>query len=154
MAFSLTQWGKWYFLIPLPALIMAIVEMVAPGPPVPWWSSLPATGIIALAILSFSSLTIRDDGDALQVRFGPIPIFSRRIPYRDILSVEPAATRFVDGWGVHYNPRKGIIMNVWGYRCVRIVTKRRVYWIGTDDPEEVSQWVEYKIAAEQDASSG
>lgn len=147
MSYARTQWGKWYLLIPFPAVLITLVDAIAPGPAVPWWVYLFATGVTAAVFLTFCSLTIRDEGDALAVRFGPLPLWGTRIRYSDIVSAEPARTRFADGWGLHYSLYKGTILNVWGYRCVRIQTKRRVYWIGTDDPEGLCDWIRQKIAA-------
>ncbi len=147
MAYTRTQWGKWYLLIPFPAVLLTLVDAIAPGPAVPWWIYRFATGVVAAVILTFCSLTIRDEGDHLAVRFGPLPLWGTKIPYGDIVSAEPARTRFADGWGLHYSLGKGTIMNVWGFECVRIQTKRRVYWIGTDDPAGLCDWIRQKIAA-------
>ncbi|GAB4132801.1 hypothetical protein [Thermopirellula anaerolimosa] len=146
MGYSRTQWGRWYLLIPFPAVLITVIEAIAPGPPLPWWVYTITTGIMAAAILSFCSLTIRDEGDVLRIRFGPIPLLRMRIRYADIVSAEPDRTSFLDGWGLHYNAFKGTIVNVWGYDCVRIQTKRRVYWIGTDDPEGLCGWIRQKAA--------
>lgn len=153
MAYSRTQWGKWYILIPLPAVLITLIEAVAPGPPLPWWVYLLTTGAMAAAVLTFCSLTIRDEGEFLRVRFGPIPLLGTKIRFDDIVSAEPARTSFLDGWGLHYNPAKGTIFNVWGYRCVRIRTHRRVYWVGTDDPEGLCAWIRRKAAASAEESA-
>lgn len=153
MAYSRTQWGKWYLLIPFPAVLITLIEAAVPGPPLPWWVYALSTGVMAAVVLSFCSLTILDGGEFLRARFGPIPLLGTKIRFDEILSAEPARTNFLDGWGIHYSPSKGTILNVWGYRCVRIRTHRRVYWIGTDDPEGLCAWIRGKTAASPEKSA-
>lgn len=90
----------------------------------------------------FSCLNVRDKGDRLSVRFGPIGLFGTSVPYGAIESVEAARTRLVDGFGMHGLPGVYIVLNIWGMQAVRIRLKRRCgLWrartvlIGTDEPE-------------------
>jgi hypothetical protein len=46
----------------------------------------------------FGSLTIRDEGDCLALRFGPLPLLRKRIRYADITGVEVGRTTILDGW--------------------------------------------------------
>ena len=50
----------------------------------------------------FRTLTVRDEGDLLAVRYGPLPMFSKTIRYSEIESIEPDRTKVVDGWGIHW----------------------------------------------------
>src|SRR5262245_32824577 len=62
----------------------------------------------------FAHLRVRDAGEHLDVRFGPLRLFGKRIAYRDMRSVEPARSDFLDGWGIHGLPGRGWIYNIWG----------------------------------------
>ena len=78
----------------------------------------PATSLVALLLvfagLAFHHLTVSDEGDALAVRFGPLPLFGTRIRYAEITAAEPSQTSIIDGWGVHYIPGRGWTYNLWG----------------------------------------
>lgn len=93
------------------------------------------TGVLfALLSFAFGHLTVRDEGDRLAVRFGPLPIFRKAIPYADITGAERDRSTFLSGWGIHYT-RKGWLWNVGGYDCVRIEMGAKSTLIGTDDPD-------------------
>ena len=82
---------------------------------------------------SFHHLIVADEGDRLAIRFGPFPLFRKRIWYDDIREVETGRTRFND-WGIHCSPWGGWIWNIWGHDCVVIRRKRNTIRVGTDDP--------------------
>ncbi len=90
-------------------------------------------GVILAVSLCFRDLTVRDEGDHLSVRFGPLPLFGTRIPYAEITDVQPGRSNLLDGWGVHWLPGKGWIFNIWGFDCVSITLKQRMVRVGTDD---------------------
>jgi len=96
--------------------------------------------------VSMGHLTVEDEGDRLSVRFGPFPLFRRRIPYDDILEVETGRTTFLDGWGIHWSPWSGWVWNVWGYDCVVLRLKRGRLKIGTDDAEGLAGFVRTRVA--------
>ena len=57
-----------------------------PGLPV----VLSLTGLLFIVLAGmFGTLTIRDEEDGLVLRYGPVPMFWKRILYADITSVEP-----------------------------------------------------------------
>ena len=89
----------------------------------------------ALIAACFATLTVRDCGDHLDVRFGPLPWWGTRVRYDAILRVEPARSRLIDGFGIHWLPGRGWTFNLWGFDCVEITTDRRRLRIGTDDPD-------------------
>jgi len=60
--------------------------------------------LFVLVSLLFARLTIRDEGDHLALRFGPLPVFRRRIRYADITAVEPGRSALIDGWMIHRIP--------------------------------------------------
>ena len=94
---------------------------------------------------SCGHLTIEDEGDRLSVRFGPFPLFRRRIPYDDILEVETGRTTFLEGWGIHWSPWGGWVWNIWGYDCVLLRLKRGKLKIGTDDAAGLAEFVSSRI---------
>ena len=42
-------------------------------------------GSLAFVAISFQYMVVRDEGDRLSVRFGPLPVFGMRVSYADIL---------------------------------------------------------------------
>jgi hypothetical protein len=96
---------------------------------------------------SCGRLTVEDEGDRLVVRFGPLPLFRRRIPYEDIVEVETGRTTFLEGWGVHWSPWGGWVWNIWGYDCIVLRLKRGKLKIGTDDAERLAGFVKSRISS-------
>lgn len=45
--------------------------------------------------------TIKDEGDHLSLRYGPLPVFRKTIHYADISRVEAGRTLVTDVWGIH-----------------------------------------------------
>lgn len=145
MGYEQTQTGPWKYLGYL------VAAGIAPGL---WTASdealavLAIGGVMLLVVVvceGFSRMTIRDEGDRLGVYFGPPPVWWTRIPYREILSAEPARTTFLDGWGVHWMPGRGTTYNVWGFDCVKITTARRTIRLGTDDAETLAAFLTAQI---------
>lgn len=103
-------------------------------------------GIVFLLALSFGQLTVRDDDNHLLIRFGPLPVFRRRIAYADMQNVERARTTILDGWGVHLSPSGGWTWNLWGFDCVDVHFKTgRKLRIGTDDPKRLEAFLKDQI---------
>ncbi|MCA8981642.1 MAG: hypothetical protein KDC14_16550, partial [Planctomycetes bacterium] len=94
----------------------------------------------------FRSLTVRDEGDRLALRYGPLPVFSKRIPFDSIRAVEATRSDLLDGWGVHWIPGRGWIWNLWGLDCVRLDLGTRVLRIGTDDPQGLESFLRERLA--------
>ena len=102
---------------------------------------------ILLAISGmFKTLTVRDEGYHLAVRYGPLPLFFKNIPYSEIKSVEPDQTKFIDGWGIHWVPGRGTTYNLWGFDCVKLQVGNRVIRIGSDDVENLVEFLRERIA--------
>jgi hypothetical protein len=103
--------------------------------------------LIALLAPAFHHLTVEDEGDRLAVRFGPLPLFRRTVPYADIEKVEVGRTLILDGWGIHYSLRGGWVWNLWGRDCVVLYLKNGgVLRIGTDDAANLARSLEGKVA--------
>jgi hypothetical protein len=105
-----------------------------------------ATAVIGTA---FHHLTVEDVGEALTVRFGPLPMFRMEISYADIESVAVGRTLFVDGWGIHYSVRGGQVWNLWGRDCVVVHRRNSVLRIGTDDAANLARFLDGKLAGRQ-----
>ncbi len=104
-----------------------------------------ATAVVSV-LLSFVSgtLTVRDDGDRLAVRFGPLLLFKKTIPYADMTGVERDRSTLLAGWGIH-RTRKGCLWNIGGFDCVRIAMGERSTLIGTDDPDGLVAFLHSKL---------
>jgi hypothetical protein len=95
---------------------------------------------------SCGHLTVADEGNQLAIRFGPFPLFRKRIWYDDIIDAEKGRTTFLDGWGIHWSPWGGWVWNIWGYECVVLRLKRGKLKIGTDDPDGLVRFLEGRIS--------
>jgi hypothetical protein len=59
---------------------------------------------------------------------------------------EAGRSRLIDGWGIHWLPRRGWTYNLWGRGCVAIRTDRGPVRIGTDDPTGLERFLRAKLA--------
>jgi hypothetical protein len=130
--------------------ILAVALFVRDAPGVPYILG-AAAAIMVLAGLMFGHLTVRDEGDHLAVRFGPLPVFRTQIAYAKMTSAEPDRTSIIDGWGIHYVPWRGATYNLWGFGCVKITLGSRVIRVGTDDVEGLTDFLQRKVS-EPDAA--
>lgn len=94
----------------------------------------PVAAVLVFLAYAFGSLTVRDEGERLAVRFGPIPLFRTFIPYERITGVAKDRSTFLSGWGIHLT-RKGWLWNIGGFDCVRIEMGAKTMLIGTDEPD-------------------
>jgi hypothetical protein len=110
--------------------------------------SLAGFGALMLFLaMCFATLTVRDDGNSLLVRYGPIPLFHKRIEYDSINAAEPTRSALIDGWGIHYIPGRGWTFNLWGWSCVKLNVNGRTMRIGSDDAENLARFIQTKMAA-------
>ena len=145
MDYEHTQKAPWFWvLLALGALSLTLTWSV-PRQTLPALI-LAGVGIAFLGMgLCFGSLTVRDEGQWLAVRFGPLPVFRTRIAYSTITGVEAARSGGLDGWGIHWILGRGIIYNLWGFECVRIQMGKRSVRVGTDDVEGLVSFLRTKI---------
>lgn len=96
---------------------------------------LQAGAIASLYLVgAFVYFDVWDRGGSLLARFGPLPMFFKRIEYEKLQSAEPGRSSLIDGWGVHWVPTRGWTFNLWGFDCVElVVVGGRRLRIGTDD---------------------
>ena len=140
-----TQRGPWgIFLFALSALFFTVGWWLFGDVPFALFL-LPMVGLLTLA-LCVHHLTVADEGVRLKIRFGPIPLFQKRIPYENVLQIEIGRTTILDGWGIHMSLRGGWVWNVWGRDCV-VVHHRGITRIGTDDAQHLAAFLTTKIPA-------
>jgi hypothetical protein len=100
--------------------------------------------MMALAGLCFGHLTVRDEDDHLALRYGPLPVFHKRIPYDTITSVTRGRSSIIDGLGIHYVPGRGWTYNLWGTDCVILHAGKQVIRVGSDDAEALVSFLKEK----------
>jgi hypothetical protein len=105
---------------------------------------LAVAGIFLFCALAFGSLTVRDEGEHLSLRYGPLPLLRKRVRYADITAVEPGRTSLIDGWGIHYIPWRGWTYNIWGFGCVKLTLGKKVIRVGSDDVENLAEFLKKK----------
>jgi len=146
MGYSHTQHGRWHWLILLTAVLQLVLAYLVREHRLVACLLAGVSGLLFAAALSFRWLRVRDDGNALSVRFGPLPLFGKRFAYRSIADVRVDRTRLIDGWFIHYVPRRGWTYNIWGYDCVRFRHEDRIFRIGTDDAVKLASFLNSKTA--------
>ena len=135
MRYDHTQSGPLYLLL-LACSIPILVSAVMMGEIVLQTILYCSGALMLLFALSFHHLTVSDEGTELLIAFGPLPLFRRRLQYRELEKVEPAKSTILDGIGIHISPSGGWVWNIWGYECVDVWYRQgRKVSIGTDDPE-------------------
>lgn len=144
-----TQQGPWYLLLIAVSILQFTLSFILrnDSPPLSWLFLCVAILMLILTV-SFFQLTTEDRGSYLSIRFGPLPLFRKQIPYSEIISSEISKTSFLDGWGIHYSIRGGWVWNIWGFRCVHIQLAKQKLWIGTDQPERLNDLILSKIAVQ------
>ena len=119
---------------------------------------IPIGGIVFLLSFCLAQLTVQDEGDFLALRYGPIPLFSKRIAFAEITEVRVAKSAVVDGWGIHYVPGRGWTYNLWGRDCAELTLGTKTIRVGSDDVENLVAFLEQAMARERSpmerASSG
>ena len=141
LTYNHTQKAPWFLLLLAFAALFFTIAWVERAEPV-----CPAILLVAgllMAVLGYSlqQLTVCDEGDRLAVRFGPLPLFEKRIRYDDIVGVELGRTTIIDGWGIHWTPWGGWVWSLSTGDCVVIRHKRGVIRVGTDDAQELVEFL-------------
>ncbi len=140
-----TQHGPWFVILyPLSVLFILLAIFLQDFPP--RYVFLPVGILLSILATGVQYLMIEDGGDHLWIHFGPLPLFQLRIRYSDILSVQAGRSNFLDGWGIHWSLRGGWIWNIWGWNCVVIRLRKRVFFLGTNDAECLLKLLNKKVA--------
>ena len=146
-----TQKAPWFLLLfAFAALFFTVAWGTRAEPVLP--AILLVTGLL-MAVLGYSvqQLTVCDEGDWLAIRFGPLPLFKRRIRYDDILEIQIGRTTILDGWGIHWSPWGGWVWSLSAGQCVVIRRRRGVIRVGTDDAEELAEFLQGRKPCAEDA---
>lgn len=138
-----TQKGPWDLLLYVLGVVFLAISWS--NPLLPLQITFLITGILMFLLgISFHHLTVADEGDRLTIRFGPFPLFRKRIDYDDISAVETGRTTILDGWGIHMSLWGGWVWNIWGHDCVVIRLKRGIIRVGTDDPDGLAEFLKVR----------
>jgi len=107
------------------------------------------TAIMALILFilaSFSTLTVRIDGQFLKICFG-WGIFRKKFQLSEIVAVKKVKNHWYYGWGVRFWfwPRMWIY-NISGFDAIEITMKSgKVYRIGTNEPDKLESALRQKL---------
>ncbi len=146
MQYHHTQRAPLHYLLDATAVILLVAAwLTRPQPAISLVLVVSGCVVLLLLALAFRSLTVLDEGDRLTVRFGPLPLFRKSIPYREITQVELGKTSVVDGWGIHFVPGRGWTYNLWGFDCAVVHLDKRVIRIGSDDAEHLVEFLKSKM---------
>ncbi|MCG3149716.1 MAG: hypothetical protein PCFJNLEI_03181 [Verrucomicrobiae bacterium] len=127
------------------ALVLALIGSGLTGvTPVGRVFTVVALILVALAYC-FKTLTVQDERTHLAIRYGPVPVFSKRVSYAAMTDVKRARSTFLDGWGIHWSPGRGWTYNLWGFDCVEIRLGGKLIRIGTDDAEALAHFLQSKL---------
>ena len=126
-------------------LFLTIGWLLRAEPAMPWTFT-SAAAFLFIVAGSFHYLAVSDEGTHLSVRFGPFPLFRRKVRFADIRRVETARTTLLDGWGIHYGFRRGWIWNIWGRDCVVLFLQQGILRVGSDDAERLANHVRSKLS--------
>jgi hypothetical protein len=143
--YSHTQRAPLCLLIYALAVVFTVLGyMVEEAPPIQWL--FPPIGLLMFVVAaSFHHLIVKDRGDGLAIRFGPVPLFRKAVQYSDIVAVEVGRALLLDGWGIHMSIRGGWVWNIWGRDCVVLHLKKGTLRIGTDDAKNLAGFIEQRI---------
>jgi len=105
-------------------------------------------------LIRYARLEVKVGPEALEINFRPFA--TRRISYKDILSVETKTYRPIwdyGGYGVRWAPGRGIAYNVSGNRGVllRLSDGKRIL-IGSGQPEALADAIRKKGGLSQDSA--
>jgi hypothetical protein len=159
VAYDHTQRGVWHFVfLGLTALLLlgacfahVFADRALHREPIVA-IALASAAVLFLCALVFGSLTVRDDGEWLALRFGPVPLLRKRIRYADITAVEPSRSSVIDGWGIHYIIGRGWTYNLWGFGCVKLMVRGKTIRVGSDDVANLARFLQERIGL--DTSKG
>ncbi len=135
-----------------PAITMFIVFGLAIALMWPAWTSksedviLPVVIIMGIAIVLFSSLTIKIDGDKIKWHFGP-RFWRKSLALNEIKSASIIKTKWYYGWGIRLIST-GWLYNVSGFTAVELYLKDgTTVSLGTNDAKSLLHAIEKAISA-------
>ncbi|RZJ12970.1 MAG: hypothetical protein EOP39_02265 [Rubrivivax sp.] len=131
----------WSLLVAVPVAALLAALAGAAAHPAGWVLPL----VVVAALLGFSRLVTEVHGDRIVWRFGWLPWPRWQLDLDDIAKVEPASTRWMDGWGMRVT-REGMLYNASGKQAVRLVLRdgRRLR-LGSQEPHRLMQALQGRI---------
>jgi hypothetical protein len=147
MQYAHTQRGYFHLLLYLVAAACLPLAWALGNEPVGLGIVLATVVLLLVCGLAFHWMTIEDEGDRLAIRYGPLPLLGKRIPYEQITGVEAGRTMLLDGWGIHYLPGRGWTYNLWGFDCVVVHLGPKTLRLGTDDVAGLLGFLQNKVGA-------
>lgn len=119
-------------LVPLAGLVLFVAM-----PPDRSDVLLMPAAILALVMLVLGRLEIELRRDSLCWRFGWLGWPRWRVPLSDIVAVEPARSRWREGWGIRFT-REGMLYNSHGTQAVRLTLRSgRRLRLGSQEPQQL-----------------
>ena len=101
--------------------------------------------VLAIALVSFPSLTVIISEEELLVRFGP-GLVRKRFKLNEIASCQAVKNPWYYGWGIRLTPH-GILFRVSGFHAVQIkLVTGKEYLIGTDVPQELEEAIRQRMS--------
>ena len=100
--------------------------------------------ISLIVLLLFYKLTITVSNEYIKFAFG-IGLINGKYQLRDIVQCQPVSYIPL-GWGIRFRP--GVILyNVSGNKAIelKIKNKNRKVWIGTNNPQEIADYINSKL---------
>ena len=108
------------------------------------WILIVVVLILGACMVTFATLKVTIEADALKIRFGS-GIIRKKFLLKDIQSYKIVKNPWYYGWGIHLTPH-GWLYNVSGSYAVEISMKSgKKYLIGTDVPNELEKAIEQAI---------
>lgn len=140
-----TQKSPLFFVFLGTAVLLLVLAFTVASDPAGRAIALCVSAMMFLSAFSFKYLRVRDDGDCVAIRFGPLPILGRRIPYSQITGVDAGRQGRREGWGVR-SVGFGWSYKLWGFDGVVVHLGEKALWIGSDDAEGLLGFLKSKIA--------
>lgn len=147
MSYSHTQHSHLHYVVLVAAIFLFLIAGMGHAIPSFSFMFLVLGGVALTLSYSFRYLTVSDQGENLQIQFGPLPLFKKQIPYSQITDVAAGQSSIIDGWGVHYVPGRGWTYNLWGFDCAIISMGQKTVRVGSDDVENLVSFLKQKISA-------
>ena len=96
--------------------------------------------------LCFHWMDVLDDGEALLLRFGPLPLFRKRIPYSGIRHVKRDRFRFEHIRRRRHMSSKVRHYQISGWDCVRLTVEGDSLWVGSNDAAGLEAFLKPRIS--------
>lgn len=137
-----TQTGMLQIVAVLAVMVIIVITTFLFGPHI---IPLAVLMLLVVVVLSFASLTVTIENDAVRVRFGPLGLIRKKWLLSEIVSAAVVTNPWYFGYGIRWTPH-GPLYNVAGSGAVEIllVSGKKVR-IGTDEPEQLAGGINHAI---------